>query len=161
MRFKAIPVGLCVLLLITLAPAQTKISGTAQCGKPDTQQKVDVPDHPDHSLSISQAKCTWTKPLEVAGIQDKDGVTSAMDDIHGNSATSHGYYVDNMANGDKTYVHFQGTISVKEGTSEGKWSYTGGTGKFKGLKGGGTYKGKGAADGSATYDIEGEYTLPK
>jgi len=161
MRFKTILAGLCVMMLITLASAQTKISGTAQCGKPDVQQKVDVPDHPDHSLSISQAKCTWTKPMEVAGIQDKDGVTSAADDVHGNNSSSHGYYVDNMANGDKAYVHYQGTGSMKDGTGEGKWSYTGGTGKFKGLKGGGTYKGKAAADGSATYDVEGEYTLPK
>ena len=161
MRFKMTLTGLCVLLLITVASAQTKISGTVQCGKPDTQQKVDVPDRPDHSLSISQAKCTWTKPMEIAGIQDKDGVTTAMDDSHGASSTGHGYYVDNMANGDKAYVRFQGTGSSKEGTSEGKWSYAGGTGKFKGIKGGGTYKGKAAADGSATYDIEGEYTLPK
>jgi hypothetical protein len=161
MRFTTILASLSVLLLITLAPAQTKISGSAQCGKPDTQQKVDVPDHPDHSLSISQAKCAWTKPMEVAGIQDKDGVTTAMDDNHGASSTGHGYYVDNMANGDKIYVRYQGTASMKEGAAQGKWTYAGGTGKFKGIKGGGTYKGKVAVDGSATYDVEGEYTLPK
>ena len=161
MRFRTIPAVLCLLMLLTLASAQTKISGTAQCGKPDTQQKVDVPDHPDHSLSISQAKCTWTKPMEVAGVQNKDGVTTAMDDNHGATSTGHGYYVDNMANGDKAYVRFQATGSSKEGTSEGKWNYSGGTGKLKGIKGGGTYKGKAAADGSAAYDVEGEYTLPK
>jgi hypothetical protein len=119
-----------------LSPAQTKISGTAQCGKPDTQQKVDVPDHPDHSLSISQAKCTWSKPMEVAGIQDqdKDGVTTATDDNPGSNSRGHGYYVDNMANGDKVHVHFQGTASMKEGAAEGKWTYADGTGKFKGIK---------------------------
>src|SRR5712692_848153 len=96
MRFRTIPAVLCVLMLLTLASAQTKISGTAQCGKPDTQQKVNVPDHTDHSLSISQAKCTWTKPMEVAGVQDKDGVTTAMDDNHGATSKGHGYYVDNI-----------------------------------------------------------------
>ena len=39
--------------------------------------------------------------------------------------------------------------------------FSSGTGKLKGLKGQGTYKGKGNADGSITYEVEGEYTLPK
>ena len=46
-------------------------------------------------------------------------------------------------------------------TSKGTWSYTGGTGKLKGIKGKGTYDGKGSSDGTATYQIEGDYTLPK
>ena len=161
MKFRIILAGFCALALVALAPAQTKISGTAKCGKPDTQQKVDVPDHPGHAISISQAKCTWTKPLEVGGLKGKEGVTSGMDDIHGGTAHSHGYYVDTMENGDKAFVSFQGSASMKDKTSEGKWTYTGGTGKLKGLKGNGTYKGKGTEDGSATYDVEGEYTLPK
>ena len=152
-------VGLCVLSIATIALAQNKISGSAQCGKPDVQQQVDVSDHPGHSISIMQTKCTWSKPMEVAGIQDKDGTDSGMADLHGGTGTSHGYYVDNMANGDKAYVHWQG----KEGKdgSEGKWTYTGGTGKLKGIKGGGTYKGKRADDGSMTVDVDGEYSLPK
>ena len=78
-----------------------------------------------------QMKCTWTKPMEVAGVQDKDGTDSGMADLHAGAGTSHGYYVDKMANGNKAYVHWQGKES-KDG-SEGKWTYTGGTGKFKGL----------------------------
>jgi hypothetical protein len=46
-------------------------------------------------------------------------------------------------------------------SAEGTWSFVGGTGKLKGLKGKGTYKGKYAADGTSTYEIEGEYELPK
>jgi hypothetical protein len=66
-----------------------------------------------------------------------------------------------MTNGDKAFVRWQGTDSMKEGTSEGKWTYIGGTGKFKGLKGGGTYKGKYAQDGTVSFDVEGEYTMGK
>ena len=33
-----------VVLLATLAPAQTKISGTSKCDKPEQQQKIDVGD---------------------------------------------------------------------------------------------------------------------
>ncbi len=161
MRFPSVLVCLSLAAFATVALAQTKISGSAQCSKPDTQQKIDIPDHPNHALSISQAKCTWTKALEVGGVASKEGVDSVADDIHGNKVTSHGYYVDTMENGDKAFVHFQGTALAKEGTSEGKWSYTGGTGKLKGLKGGGTYKGKAAEDGSITFDVEGDYELPK
>jgi hypothetical protein len=45
-------------------------------------------------------------------------------------------------------------------TSEGKSSFTGGTGKFKGINGKGTFKTKFAPDGTATAEGEGEYTLP-
>ena len=152
-------VGLCVLAVATVASAQNNISGSAQCGKPDVQQQVYIPDHPGHVLSISQMKCTWSKPLEVGGVKSKGGVDSGAADMHGASGTSHGYYTDDMENGDKAYVRWQGT-EAKEGSS-GKWSYVGGTGKFKGLKGGGTYKGKRAEDGSVSFDVEGEYTLSK
>jgi hypothetical protein len=69
-----------------------------------------------------------------------------------------------MANGEKAYVRGDGTTTLKDGvpqTEEGKWTYAGGDGKFKGIKGKGTYKGKFAADGSLTLEVEGEYELPK
>lgn len=157
MILKTMFAGLCMLSLVGLGAAQNKISGTTQCAKPDVQQQVDVSDHPGHSISIMQMKCTWTKPLELEGVKSKDGTDSGAVDMHGPSGSSHGYYVDNMENGDKAFVHWQGKEG-KEG-SEGKWTYNGGTGKFKGLKGGGTYKSKRADDGSSTVDVEGEYTL--
>jgi hypothetical protein len=161
MAFRAMFVGLCLLALSSVSLGQNKVSGSAQCNKPDVQQQVNVSDHPGHVLSIMQAKCAWTKPLEVDGVQNKDGVDSGVWDIHGASARSHGYYVDTMANGDKAFVRWEGTDAMMDGTSEGKWSYVGGTGKFKGLKGGGTYKGRTAQDGSVSFDVEGEYSLGK
>jgi hypothetical protein len=68
-----------------------------------------------------------------------------------------------MANGDRYFTVTQGTGAMKEGvaqTAEGTWSYTGGTGKLKGLKGKGTFKGKAAPDGTFTIEVEGEYQLP-
>jgi hypothetical protein len=47
----------------------------------------------------------------------------------------------------------------KAGETKGTWSYTGGTGKLKGVKGGGTFKVTFADDGSSTAEVEGEYTL--
>jgi hypothetical protein len=45
-------------------------------------------------------------------------------------------------------------------SGEGTWSFTSGTGKLKGIKGKGTYKGTANADGSMTYQVDGEYSLP-
>ncbi len=46
-------------------------------------------------------------------------------------------------------------------SAQGAWSFTGGTGKLKGIKGKGTYKGTFSADQSINYEVEGEYGLPK
>jgi hypothetical protein len=69
-----------------------------------------------------------------------------------------------MTNGDKYYARIQASGTLKDGvleSTEGKWSYAGGTSKLKGLKGKGTYTGKGAPDGTSTLEVEGEYELPK
>ena len=113
---------------------------------------------------IAKGKCTWTKPLEIAGTQAKEDIGAGFDDITGNKSHGHGYVVNTWANGDKSYVRTQGSATLKDGTidsAEGTWSFTGGTGRLKGVKGKGTYKGKGASDGSVTYEVEGEYELPK
>ena len=69
-----------------------------------------------------------------------------------------------MENGDKAFVHWQATGTMaKEGTNvtgDGTWSYTGGTGKLKGLKGKGTFKTSGVSDGGIESKVEGEYSLP-
>ncbi len=153
-------VGVCVVALSSMTFAQNKVSGTAHCNKPDVQQKVDISDHTGHMLTLTQAKCTWTKPLDVDGVQSKDGEDSGVSDVYGMAGTGHGYYIDTMANGDKSFVKWQGKQSA-DGAAEGTWKYVGGTGKFKTLKGSGTYKGKAEQDGSVTFDVEGEYTLGK
>ena len=163
MRAKMVSVFpmLMVLALAVTASAQTKISGTCKCNKPD-KQSVDVPDRAGHMYMIVQAKCTWTQPMELDGVQTKEGVTTGMEDVTGNTSRGRGTYVDTMANGDKCHIRFQGSSALKDGqyqSAEGTWSYAGGTGKFKGLKGKGTYKGSANADGSVTYAIDGEYQL--
>ncbi len=66
--------------------------------------------------------------------------------------------------GDEMYVRTQGSATMKNEVienAEGTWSFTGGTGKLRGVKGKGTYKGKGEPDGPATYEVEGEYQIPE
>jgi hypothetical protein len=164
MRLKIIFTLLIVLALAALASAQTKFSGTLQCGKPDQQQAIEVGDRPNHSFVIYQLKCTWTKPFEIAGVQSKEDVYTVFSEVSGNRSHGQEYGVGTMTNGDKYYGRVQGSVTLKEGvleSAEGKSSFVGGTGKLKGLKGKGTFKGKGAPDGTSTYEIEGEYELPK
>jgi hypothetical protein len=143
--------------------AQTKVSGTLQCGNPETHA-VDIGDQPNHAVSVSKVSCTWTRPMEMAGNQTKDGVSASTEEVSGDRSSGSGYHWGNMSNGDKYYVRFEGTMALKDGkpqSAEGTWKYTGGTGKLKGIRGKGTYKCAAPnADGSMTYEVVGEYQIP-
>jgi hypothetical protein len=162
MKVKITLVSLWVLALAAMAGAQTKISGTVVCAKPDQQQAFDVGDRAGHTLGIQQGKCTWSKPMEIADTETKEDQVTFTVEMRGGKEYSHGYGVGTLANGDKFFVRLQGAATVKDGavvTEDGKWTFTGGTGKLKGVKGGGTYKGKGGPEG-VTSEVEGEYQLP-
>jgi hypothetical protein len=164
MRFKTILLFLLALTLAVTAWAQTKISGTLQCGKSDPSYAIPVGDRPGHAFAIGKTKCIWTTAPEVAGTQAKDHEYTLFVEVSGARGRYRSAAVGTMASGDKYYASTQGTTTVKEGvtqTTEGAWSYTGGTGKLKGIKGKGTYKGKAGADGTMTIEMEGEYQLPK
>jgi hypothetical protein len=167
MKRFVVPSALVTLLLLAmpaLVCAQTKISGTNHCAKPDPQTTVQIGDRPNHALSLGQAKCSWMKPWEIGGIAGKQGAGTFSGEINGDTFKFHAYYVDEMANGDKAYYRYAGTATMKDGalqTEEGTWILGGGTGKLKGVKGRGTYKGKADADGTMTYEVEGTYELPK
>ena len=151
------------LTIAVAANAQTKSSGTLSCGKPDPAYAIEVGDRSGHALAISKFACTWTTPMQIADLQTKDGYDVSYGDARGTTVRASGYHVSTMSNGDKIYVHFQGNDTMKDGkpdTTEGTWSYTGGTGKLKGIKGKGTYKGQVDARGNMVAQIEGDYELP-
>ncbi len=164
MRLKTTLMFLIVFTLAAAARAQTKFSGTLQCGKPDQQHAIDVGDRPNHSFVINQTKCTWSKPLEIAGAQSKEDVYTEFSEVNGNRARVQGYGIGTMTNGDKFYGRLRCSFLLKEGATESgecTSTFAGGTGKLKGIKGKATGKGKGAADGTSTWEIEGEYELPR
>ena len=159
---KLVTIGLC---LAAVAAAQTKLSGTGKCGKPDKQEMIDVGDRPGHMLMIAKQSCTWTTPLEMAGVKSKTYTASIVSDATGQKSADRGYVVVTMENGDKAFVRInQGTTTMtkdgKQESAEGTWTYAGGTGKFRGLKGKGTYKSKPSGDGVED-QVEGEYSLPE
>src|SRR5579862_2462316 len=153
----------CLVLAAASASAQTKISGTIQCGKPDPQNAIPVGDREGHALVVMKAKCTWTKPMEVAGVQTKTGEDTVSADSSGAKSRDSGYHISTMANGDQLVVRFNGsTTTGKTGAvtaQTGTWSFVSGTGKMKSITGKGTYKGKGTDDGTVTTDVQGEYQI--
>jgi len=146
------------------ALAQTPISGTITCTKPDPMNAVEAGDRTGHSYIAAKTACTWTKGMEIAGSTSKSGGSAWSGEMNSGKSTASGTHWSEMANGDKFFVRFHGAGSVdKNGVVEkdnGTWSFAGGTGKLKGITGKGSYAGKGSADGSVTYEITGNYSLP-
>jgi hypothetical protein len=151
-----------VLVSVSLS-AQTKISGTLSCAKPDPMQSIPVGDGNGTVMNLAKVPCTWSKAFDMAGSSTKDGYSVAASEVHGGKTKEHGIHVGTTANGDKYYVHFQGTGAVSadhSGSSSGTWAFDGGTGKLKGLTGKGTYKSTAKADGTSTTDVDGEFKTP-
>jgi hypothetical protein len=164
MKAKIMFAFLIVFALAAAASAQNKISGTLQCSKADPVYTIQVGDRPDHAFTISKLTGTYTKPTEIGGIIHKSEEATIFGEVSGNRVRGRSRNVETMANGDKFYISTQFSETLKEGvlqTAEVTWTITGGAGKFKGMKGKGTGKGKGAADGTSTWEVEGEYELPK
>ncbi len=151
-----------VLVAVSLSAA-TKTSGTATCRMdPASPPPVAVSDQPNHALAIGKAQCTWTG-FSVAGQAYKDGVSTSLSEISGDTSWANGYHVATTTTGDTATVKFQGKGMLKDGknvSDGGTWIFTSGTGKLKGIQGKGTYKGTANADGSMTYKVDGEYSLP-
>jgi hypothetical protein len=148
-----------VLVSVSLC-AQTKISGTLSCAKPDPMQSIPTDDGQGTVMNLARVGCTWSKAFDMGGSTAKDGYSVSASEVHGGKSVEHGIHVGTMANGDKYYVHFHGNgayAADHSGSANGTWTFEGGTGKLKGLTGKGTYKTTAKADGTSTADIAGEY----
>jgi hypothetical protein len=132
--------------------------------KPVRSYLVPVGDEPGHSFVLAKTACTWTRPIEIGGITTKDGADVAAQEIRGNRSVDSGSHWSAMSNGDRIFVRLHGTTMFDNDrqprSASGRWSFTGGTGRMNGIIGNGTYSGKSGADGSMTYEIEGQYKLP-
>jgi hypothetical protein len=153
----------CALALASSAVAQTKFSGSLDCDKADPRYGIPIPDRPDFAyLVMDQTKCT-TKGSSVEGLQPKGFVNVRFIEVTGASSHTTAAGVTRYDNGDKLYTRSRGPTDRKALTVSGKWTFTEGTGKLRGIKGGGTYtcKLKSAESGAGfTCDVKGEYTVP-
>ena len=149
------------LLLVSIAAAQTKVTGTVTC-KPDKQNSVEVGDKAGHVMVLQQSKCTWTKPLEFDSVASKEDSVSLTVEQNGEQTTSNGFGWMTLANGDNMLVRLQSKGAAKgaDMTDEGKWTIRRATGKLRGITGSGTFKCKGTRE-SQTCEVEGEYQRGK
>lgn len=155
--------SVCVLAISMSAVAQTKVVAVIDCDNADPQYTIQAPDQEGFFYRINQSKCKWTKGSALEGIDSKDAVNIGFNDSRGASVVLAHRQVTHYKNGDKVFVVGTGDFNPKTLASSGKWSYTGGTGRFRGLKGSGTYTCKSKsteANAGYTCDVEGEYTLP-
>src|SRR5271165_1990916 len=90
-----------LILLAACANAQTKIAGTIQCAKAESQSAVPVNDRPGHAFVVMKVKCMWTKPIELAGIQTKTGEDTVFSDATGAKSRDTGIHLSTMENGDQ------------------------------------------------------------
>ena len=155
--------SVCILALAMSAAAQTKLVAVIDCNNADPLHIIAVPDREGFSYQINQNKCKWTKGSDLEGIEPGEVFNVVFVDTRGARVRTDHTQVTRYTNGDRVFATGTGSYDSKAMSSTGKWSYTGGTGKFRGLKGSGSYvcKSKGAEPNSGyTCDVEGEYALP-
>lgn len=150
-------------LSITVNAAESKVASEWKCGKPEGMNPIAIGDHPNHSYATYQIKCTASSG-EINGIKEKEGTATEFSEINGDKSSGHGVFVETLANGDKLYVNYQATTTLKNGqmqSGSNKWQTTGGTGKFKGSKGSGSCTARPNPDGTASFTCTGTNSTGK
>jgi len=130
------------------------------------QHIIDVGDMPGHQIRIAEVRRTFPpdNPLEFDGVRVVEQYNRFISDFVNWSGHHWGYFVATMENGDKIYGKGDGTNhsavlpdgSIK-GTYSGVFTYTGGTGRFRGMRGIGKYTGvyyPATGVNEATWEIE-------
>jgi len=152
-------IALMVFSSATLALAKTHISGTAECSGPEQVHVMRLSDQADHFFVMSQGKCHWTKPIDIAGTKTQSDQATVTKEVLGSQASVRGYVTETTTSGDKFSYRIVGEQVINHGktvSEHGRWTIVSGTGKLKGLKGNGTYHGK-LQGKSMVFDLKGEY----
>jgi hypothetical protein len=76
--------------------------------------------------------------MEIGGDRSKDGVSTAMTNVSGNTSRARGFHVTTMESADKFFVWYQGTGTSKNGAplkANGNLGIYRRSGRLKGIKG--------------------------
>lgn len=83
-----------VMAFLILTPVftegQTKFAAKVECDKVSQSLSIDVGDHADHSLTVFQTECSWTKPIEIGGARSTRYVGTATSETEGNDSSLRG-----------------------------------------------------------------------
>ncbi len=151
-----------VLTADTLA-AQVLKGRSVLHGSPDAAKVLEVGDKPGHVMILAQAR--GVAILEGGDTAQVTG-TELLDHSNGNGPY-HGYEVLTFRDGSTIVDEFQGTDETtadgKDINFSGRFTITGGSGRFAGIRGEGTHRGVNhvASGAGAFVDFEATYTLPK
>ena len=130
-----------------------------------SQTVMPIGDHPGHEIGV-------IRHLEFDNSSTADFDAIAYDvvettDYTAGNGTHRGYRVSIVPGEDRLSSAYEGTTravtrpgAAPDITFEGKWWFTGGTGKFRGITGGGTYKGQ-AGPAGVTWEWQGDYEVTK
>jgi uncharacterized protein affecting Mg2+/Co2+ transport len=101
--------------------------------------------------------------IEIGGQKSMEYTSSGVDDVQEGHSVDRGYAVGSTQSGDRYFLHYEGTAAMN-GTVpehlEGKWTFTGGSGKLAHLRGSGSYKAHPTSDGGMDFVVEGNYEIP-
>ncbi len=133
-------------------------SGTFS-GKAASQTTFSLNDVPNHQFNL--AEITGTQKSSDEKWNDATITYWGIADLTSGRGAQHGYWVNEHAGGDRDFGTFEGEIGTagNEATLAGKFTFTGGTGKFAGITGGGTYKGRMPSPLEVEMKWEGAYQL--
>jgi len=159
MKFRIGMIAFMVFSSATLGLAQTHIAGTAECSGPEQVHVMRLSDQSNHFFVMSQGKCHWTQPIDIAGTKTQSDEATVTKEVRGKQASVRGYVTETTASGDKFSYRIVGEQVIDHGktvSEHGRWTIVSGTGKLKGLKGKGTYTGK-LQGKNMVFNLEGEY----
>ena len=129
------------------------------------ETRVRPGDKPNHELVMTRRMDTITYS-DSTFTSGQALLAEVADAMIGTGGSIRGYFAITHPSGDKTFTSYEGTYTATpkptgppELRGQGKWSYTGGTGKFDGIVGGGTFKFGPDLPGGAAYEFDGQYTL--
>ena len=135
-----------VLILSSSLPvvAAEKVTGVNKDFQRLSETTANVPDKPGHTFK--QITIVWKSVSTNPNFGEAWTNAVAQQDNFGADVTERGYGTNHYQDGDVSYISFEGAAKTtrKDGgdfdtVGQGRFTFLGGTGKFKNIKGSGTY----------------------
>jgi hypothetical protein len=149
-----------VLALTFPVAAAEKVAGINKDFQTLSETSANIPDKPGHTFK--QVTMVWKTASSNPAFDRVSASAVAQQDTIGTDSTERGYGTNHFQNGDVNYFGWEGVVktATKDGgdfetVSQGKFTWLGGTGKFKTIRGSGTYTCKFTPKGGQC-DWEGE-----
>jgi len=137
-------VAVCALVVGPSMAGVLDCSGSKVSKERPAPEVIKLGDRPDHELR--QAIRVHLITSADAEFDGAEQTAYAHEDMTAGAGTSVGYFQYTLRSGEKLWAKFESVFStirgdVRRTTYQGVFSFTSGTGKYKGVRGGGHYEG--------------------